>query len=142
MEAVLIWLILAGIVAILLVLAKVLQQKSTPKQSQGKWYFPGVLLSQVISCPPVQEGRDNDTAEVVGGRPGPIQSRNLRARVAALRRARGADPVEEEGEEEEMTTGPGEEMKVGKIGTKKLKRIQEKAEKKVLREVCVSQREG
>lgn len=94
-----------------------------------------------MPCPPELKDRENDTAEVVVGRPGPIQSRNLRARVAALRRARGAGPVEEEEEEEVAATGEKEDKKLGKIGTKKLKRIQEKAEKKVVREVCVSQGE-
>lgn len=82
------------------------------------------------------------------------QSRSVRARVAALQRARGEDTEvmglsqdvsdmeeeEEEGErdyEEELVEEmvEREERKVGKVGTKKLKRIQEKAERKVAREV-------
>lgn len=78
------------------------------------------------------------------------QPRNVRARVAALRRARGEGPREtglDDSGEEEVDGGHVEELmgemldkeerKVGggKIGTKKLKRIQEKAEKKVAREV-------
>ncbi len=59
--------------------------------------------------------------------------------MAAVQRARGqAEPAPEEdgdddidGEEE-----PGDEkIPTGKIGTKKLRRIQEKAEKKAMREV-------
>lgn len=75
------------------------------------------------------------------------QSRNVRARLAAVRRARGEgpDPIleEEEGEDtgrvEELTEElvEREEVKVGgKVGTKKLRRIQEKAERKAMREVC------
>ncbi len=69
------------------------------------------------------------------------RSRNIRSRVAAVQRARGqVEPtLEEDGdhdndEEEE----PGDEkIPTGKIGTKKLRRIQEKAEKKAVREVII-----
>ena len=75
----------------------------------------------------------------------------MRARVAALRRARGEGQQDTSpGANEDEVDGPRghveelvedmldkEEKKVGggKIGTKKLKRIQEKAEKKAAREV-------
>jgi hypothetical protein len=97
------------------------------------------------------------TAVVAGGARRP-QSRNVRARVAALRRARGEDePVavggaqvgqDDSGEEEERYVDElvdemveKEERKAGKVGTKKLKRIQEKAERKAMREVspCLTQ---
>lgn len=90
---------------------------------------------------------------VAGGARRP-QSRNLRARVAALRRARGEDePVigtnqdvsdEEDGgryvEElvDEMLEKEERKVGGGKVGTKKLKRIQEKAERKAQREVLTS----
>lgn len=93
-------------------------------------------------------------AVVAGGARRP-QSRNMRARVAALRRARGEeeqvmgganwegseDEEEHRYEEEQRYVEEmlaKEERKAGKIGTKKLKRIQEKAERKSMREVrCV-----
>lgn len=86
------------------------------------------------------------------------QARNVRSRVAALRRARGEGPVlgpvierEHEDSDGENEAGSGgyveelvdemvgrEEAKVGgKVGTKKLKRIQEKAERKAMREVLL-----
>ena len=73
------------------------------------------------------------------------RSRNIRSRLAAVQRARGqveTIPEEEaEGEEGEGVEGVGveageEKMPTGKIGTKKLRRIQEKAERKAQREVC------
>lgn len=96
--------------------------------------------------------REGRAAVVAGGVRRP-QSRSVRARVAALQRARGEDTEvmglsqdvsdmeeEEEGErnyEEELVEEmvEREERKVGKVGTKKLKKIQEKAERKVAREV-------
>ena len=74
------------------------------------------------------------------------RARNVRARLAAVQRARGQieNIPEERQEDEEEEEGSNlfekaeEEQKLhtGKIGTKKLKKIQEKAERKVAREVC------
>ena len=75
------------------------------------------------------------------------RARNVRARLAAVQRARGQIeniPEESQEDEEEEEEGSNlfekaeEEQKLhtGKIGTKKLKKIQEKAERKVAREVC------
>lgn len=100
-----------------------------------------------------RQGAVAGAAVVAGGARRP-QSRNLRARVAALRRARGEDePVigtnqdvsdEEDGgryvEElvDEMLEKEERKVGGGKVGTKKLKRIQEKAERKAQREVLTS----
>ena len=87
-------------------------------------------------------------AVVAGGARRP-QARNVRARVAALQRARGEGPREweeegSEGEDEmdeyveelvEEMVGREERKGTAKIGTKKLRRIQEKAERKAMREV-------
>ena len=80
------------------------------------------------------------------------QSRNVRARLAAVRRARGEGHTEEAVEEVDWEDEGGqgvaaveemverEEAKVGgKVGTKKLRRIQEKAERKAMREVSNGQ---
>lgn len=74
------------------------------------------------------------------------RARNIRARVAAVQRARGQtenspeENQEDDEEENNLLEGVGndEDSKIygGKIGTKKLKRIQEKAERKAAREVC------
>lgn len=83
---------------------------------------------------------------VVGGARQPQQRRNLRARLAALQRARGqlhrVDEVEggssSSGDDEldsGVEEGEGEKEFEGKIGTKKLRRIREKAERKAMREV-------
>ncbi|XP_064382966.1 DDRGK domain-containing protein 1-like [Halichondria panicea] len=86
---------------------------------------------------------------VVGGESAVItggvrrRSRNIRSRLAAVQRARGqVEPIpEEDGEEDDGDGGDGigegieeENIPSGKIGTKKLKRIQEKAERKAMRE--------
>ena len=75
------------------------------------------------------------------------RARNIRARVAAVQRARGQiENIPEESQEEDEEEGSDmferaekdeEEQKLytGKIGTKKLKKIQEKAERKAAREV-------
>ena len=80
--------------------------------------------------------------------PQPQPRRNLRARLAALQRARARvqeglvlDEVERGSSSNDepdysMEEGEGEKEGEGKkIGTKKLKRIQEKAERKAMREV-------
>ena len=77
----------------------------------------------------------------------PQARRNIRMRLAALHRARGQLYRVDEDEEgssssgEEPDGGVEEEMEKklsGKIGTKKMKRIQEKAERRERREVGVS----
>ena len=80
------------------------------------------------------------------------RTRNVRARVAAAQRARQAPVVQEapainDLDTDDEDTGIGgfaeeedETLKAfsnKKIGTKKLRRLQEKAEKKAQREVCV-----
>lgn len=79
------------------------------------------------------------------------RTRNVRSRVAAAQRARQAPAVLEEpavndldtDDEDTGTTGFAEEedetlkaFSSKKIGTKKLRKLQEKAEKKAQREVC------
>lgn len=80
------------------------------------------------------------------------RARNLQARAAALRRARAAATGQENGEEGEgileevdlwvfkygtFTVGgdDDDEFQFQKIGTKKLRKIKEKAERKAMREV-------
>ena len=88
-------------------------------------------------------GREGMGAAGAGRRQG---RRNIRMRLAALQRARGELYRVEEDEEassseddDEPDTGveEGLDKKIsGKMGTKKLKRIQEKAERRQMREVC------
>lgn len=80
------------------------------------------------------------------------RTRNVRSRFAAAQRARQAPAVQEEPAVNDLDTDD-EDTGIGgfaeeedetlkafsnkKIGTKKLRRLQEKAEKKAQREVCV-----
>ena len=81
------------------------------------------------------------------------RTRNVRSRFAAAQRARQAPAVQEEPAVNDLDTDD-EDTGIGgfaeedetlkafsnkKIGTKKLRRLQEKAEKKVQREVCMCQ---
>ena len=85
------------------------------------------------------------------------RTRNVRSRVAAAQRARQAPAVQEESvvndldsdDEYTGTTGFAEEedetlkaFSNKKIGTKKLRKLQEKAEKKAQREVCACMLDG
>ena len=73
------------------------------------------------------------------------RTRNIRSRIAAAQRARQAPTqqetaVEEEGGEVESNSSEEEDEGLKafsgkKVGTKKLRRLQEKAEKKAMREV-------
>lgn len=94
-------------------------------------------------------GERRGVGAVVAGGARRSQSRNVRARLAALQRARREGPMEEDtgGMEEEEEDDDVEEMvesmiereerKVGKVGTKKLRRIQEKAERKAMHEASL-----
>lgn len=96
------------------------------------------------------EGEPVDEGEVVPRQQ--RRARNLQARAAALRRARAAVGGQENGEEEgegmcscdlrvyieymDAVGGDDGEFQFQKIGTKKLRKIKEKAERKAMREVC------
>lgn len=98
------------------------------------------------------EGQPADEGEVVPRQQ--RRARNLQARAAALRRARAAVGGQENGEEGEgkcscdlrvntlyieyidVVGGDDGEFQFQKIGTKKLRKIKEKAERKAMREVC------
>ena len=99
------------------------------------WIFP---LEKVVAAPTT----GTQGAAVIGGS---RRSRNVRARIAAVQRARARATQEDGEEDDDEGEGEGdmeeglEELDqpkfTGKIGTKKLRKIQEKAEKKAMREV-------
>ncbi|CAI7999690.1 DDRGK domain-containing protein 1 [Geodia barretti] len=114
----LLWLGLAAVVAVLLVILSLITfRRGTDKR----------------------DGVEPEAEDAGGGQQQQQQmrrGRTLRARAAALRRARANIAGEEVAEEDEDLAVPEEEeaSPFRKIGTKKLRKMKDKAEKKVMRE--------
>lgn len=137
----LLWLVLAALVAGLLLAIPLIQRAfSRNEDPANKENGDG------------GRGRHSHGSSGVGG--APRRSRNVRSRLVAMQRARQAAAIpEEEGEEEDRESEEEEEEEdemdeflkdhklPGKVGTKKLRKLQEKAEKKARREQEEAMRE-
>ncbi len=146
-----IWLVLIAIFVLTLFVVLYFQLSGNKK---SEFELSIAHNSSVCPAPCVVE-IEKTRPRVVGGESAVItggvrrRSRNIRSRLAAVQRARGqVEPIPEE-DGEEVNDGDGgdsigegieeENIPSGKIGTKKLKRIQEKAERKAMREVTSRQ---
>ncbi len=145
----LIWLVLIAIFVLTLLVVLYFQLSGNNK-SEFELSIIDMTITSVCPAPFVVE-TEKTRPRVVGGESAVVtggvrrRSRNIRSRLAAVQRARGqVEPIPEEDGDEGAGDGGGdggddgieeENIPSGKIGTKKLKRIQEKAERKAMREV-------
>lgn len=109
------------------------------------WASNRLTIIPAANNPSVAVRPGGQRAEMAGGM---RRSRNLRSRLAAVQRTRQVPTIQEEADEHnkdnDADTGDyAEEEDEGlkafsnkKVGTKRLRKLQEKAEKKAMREVC------